>query len=124
MLKFHASIHGGHPASAGALGVTFEDALAALERLPRLFIEPDGSFVWTGMTDAGEAWQVDGNLIDRGDVLAHVELKGCCPPRQLDQLLSALGWPAAKLIFQLPQQGIFLDQNAFRALAATEAGAI
>jgi len=108
----------------GPLPVSFDAALAALEGLPRLFIEPDGSFVWTGTAPDGQPWQVDGNLVDRGDCLALVELKGNCPAERFDLLLAALGWPQASLLFQLTQQGIFVDEAAFRALAATTAGAI
>jgi hypothetical protein len=124
MLKFQASIHGGDPAAAGPLAVTFEAAFESLESLPRLFIEPDGSFVWTGDTAHSARWQVDGNLIDRGDVLAYVELKGTCPEEQFKALLAALGWPEAKLSFQLPRRGAFLDEAAFRELATSDEGAI
>jgi hypothetical protein len=124
MLTFQVSIHGSAHASGSALSVTFDQALADLERLDRLFIEPDGSFVWAGATADGEAWQVDGNLIDRGDCLAYVELKGNCPEPQLDSLLLALGWPEAKLTFQLQKRGMFLDESEFRRLAASSEGAI
>jgi hypothetical protein len=124
MLKFHASIHGGVPTAPAPLSVTFEQALAALERLDRLFIEPDGSFVWRGRLTDGGAWQVDGNLLDRGDCLAYAELKGGCPTEQLDMLLAALGWPGATLIFQLPLRGEYLDEVEFRRRAASEGGAI
>ena len=123
MLSFQASVRGGD-STADALGVTFDQALLALERLGRLFIEPDGSFVWTGCTEDGQAWQVDGNLVDRGDVLAYVELKGSCPDQQFDRLVTALGWPGARVVFQLPRRGVFLDEAEFRALAASDAGAI
>src|SRR5688500_14704882 len=50
--------------------ITFDESLAALARLPRMFIEPDGSFVW--VSAAGEKqWQVDGVLHDRGPQLAY-----------------------------------------------------
>jgi hypothetical protein len=124
MLKFQASVHGSDGAGAGPLAITFESVLAALESLPRLFIEPDGSFVWARSTADGQPWQVDGNLIDRGECLAYVELKGYCPEEQFDLLLTALGWPESKLVFQLPRQGALLDEMAFRRLAATAAGAI
>ena len=97
--------------------------MQTLGALPRMFIEPDGSFVWTGTTPEGERWQVDGSLIDRGDVLAYVELKGSCPEEQFNQILHALGWPQATLDFQLPRRGIILPEAEFRRLAGTEAGA-
>jgi hypothetical protein len=124
MLLFQASIHGKNFAATGVLSVTFEQALAALERLDRLFIEPDGSFVWAGATTEGEQWQVDGNLIDQGECLAYVELKGKCPEGQFDRLLSALEWPRVALVFQLRQRGTFVDEAEFRRRASTSEGAI
>lgn len=121
MLTFHVYIQSANP--HGGLRVTFDAALASLARLPRLFIEPDGSFVWTESTPDDQSWQVDGNLIDRGDVLDYVEAKGHCPQAQFDALLSALGWPEAKLAFQLPQRGIVLAEAEFRQLAATNPSA-
>ena len=124
MLTFQISIHGGNEVSTGSLSIPFEQALASLAQLNRLFIEPDGSFVWRGVSRDGSAWQVDGNLIDRGDSLAYVELKGCCPVEQFEMLLTAFGWPSMTLVFQLTQRGEYLDEAEFRRLAASEAGAI
>ncbi len=124
MLRFQVSIHGGSRESPGRLPVTFEHATAALAQLERLFIEPDGSFVWTGHDADGEPWQVDGNLIDRGDVLAYAEVKGRCPTEQFNRLLATFGWPQAPLAFHLPQRGVMVNEAELRKLAAGEAGAI
>jgi hypothetical protein len=121
MLRFQISIIGS-PAG-DPLVASFDAAIADLAALPRMFIEPDGSFVWRGTTLAGEAWQVDGNLIDRGDVLAYVELKGRCPVERLDDVLRALGWPESPLAFQLTQRGVTLEEAEVRRLAATATGA-
>ena len=121
MLRFHVTIHG--EGKQAPLTVGFEVARERMEVLPRLFIEPDGSFVWRGMTKEGEKWQVDGNLIDRGDVLAYVELKGVCPSERLDELLRALGWPEAKVEFQLVRTGVVVEEGEFRSVAETEEGA-
>jgi len=121
MLKFHCSLHSSPAATP--LPVSFDAALAELELLPRLFIEPDGSFVWRGATDGGQPWQVDGNLIDRGDVLDYVQLNGTCPSERLDEVLRTLGWPKLKFAFQLPRLGVFLMEAEFRRQAATPAGA-
>lgn len=112
MFRFHVNIQGREPASS--LNVTFEEALERLANLPRLFIELDGSFVWTGATANGQPWQVDGNLIDRGDVLAYVELKGCCSEQQFNELLTAFGWPQSPLGFQLVREGLLVDEADFR----------
>jgi hypothetical protein len=124
MLTFEASIYGNDNGHEWPLPVTFDVATAALQSLPRLFIEPDGSFVWTGEATDGRRWQVDGNLIDRGDSLARVELKGCCPEDHFGALLKALGWPANSLCFHLVQRGVLLDEVAFRRLAASPTGAV
>jgi len=124
MLTFHASVYGGPPEATRPLPITFDQALAALQQFERLFIEPDGSFVWTGTDANGQPWQVDGNLIDRGDALAYIELKGRCPQEQFDQLLAAFGWPQAILTFHLPQRGATLSEMEFQKLAASQAGAV
>jgi hypothetical protein len=126
LLRFQCSIHGDDRGSP--LAVTFDDALAALAALPRMFIEPDGSFVWRGADAGGTpsgniAWQLDGNLIDRGDVLAYVDLKGTCPLERLEEVLAAVGWLHSPLAFQLPRKGQFLTEEAFRRQAATPEGA-
>jgi hypothetical protein len=97
-------------------GLSFEEAEQRIGLLPRAYIEPDGSFFWG--SPAGEPnWQVDGNLFDRNGRLAFVDLRGSCPPEEFDQLLSALGWPATPLIFQLVQAAILLDEAEFRSWA-------
>ncbi len=122
MLWFHVIVTGDSDDESLAMG--FDDAFALLQQLPRMFIEPDGSFVWADTTADGQRWQVDGNLIDRGDVLAYVELKGSCPEERFDALLAALGWPDAPLAFQLPRRGVTLAEAEFRALAQTAEGAV
>jgi hypothetical protein len=124
MLRFHVVVHRANGEQPAALAVTFEQSLAALEKLPRLFVEPDGSFVWAQCESDGRAWQVEGNLIDQGATLAHVEMSGECPSEALDALLAALGWPESKLLFQLPRRGAFLEEGAFREAAAAAEGAI
>lgn len=97
------------------LPVTFEAAGAALAALPRLYFEPDGSFVW--VADDKTGWQVDGVLYDRAGRLLYAELKGRCPAARFDQLLACLGWPAAALVFQWPREAVFTDEAEFRRLA-------
>ena len=143
MLSFHVSIHARPPevvegndvkldrgvfrplavpqaALATPFQISFEEAGAALAQLERMFFEPDGSFVWTsprGQT----AWQVDGNLFDRNGRLLFVDLKGSCPSEQFDRLLTALGWPATPIMFQLVREAVFLDEAEFRRYAARSA---
>ncbi|HEY4311516.1 MAG TPA: hypothetical protein VGN12_18860 [Pirellulales bacterium] len=97
--------------------VTFEEASAALAQLPRLFIEPDGSFVWVS-SSANNAWQLDGVLYDRDERLLFVDVKGSCPPEAFDQFLTALSWPETDVMMQLTREAVFVDEPTFRAFAA------
>ena len=109
-----------HPSQlTGTLPITFEQAATALEQLPRMSVEPDGSFVWVAEHNQ-PPWQVDGLLVDRGGRLSHVELKGTCPAAQFDRLLSICGWPAASVVFQLVRAAVFLSESAFREWAEGE----
>lgn len=71
-----------------ALPVSFDAALAALDQLPHMFTEPDGSFVGRSPPDVAPPWQVEGTLVDGGEALLYVELKGCCPTPVWNQLLA------------------------------------
>lgn len=98
------------------LPVSFESALDALSNLPRMFVEPDGSFVWVSAEPP--AWQVDGVLYDRGGSLLFVELRGRCTAERFDDLLAVLEWPDSALMFQLRREALFLDEEQFRSYAA------
>ena len=99
------------------MACTFEEAAARLGALPRMFIEPDGAFVW--VSAQGEApWQVDGNLYDRAGSVAFVDLRGSCASGEFDRLLMALGWPETKLMLQLVREAVFVEEADFRRLAA------
>jgi len=103
------------PSAARRGFASFDAALTALEQLPRMFAEPDGSFVWVGETP--DRWQVDGNLFDRGDELAYVSLSGACPAAEFDQLLRCFGWPEIELVFELTREGVYVDEATFREFA-------
>lgn len=102
------------PPGTKSLPVTFEAALLALEQLPRMFAEPDGSFVWTSPPGADSHWQVDGNLVDGGERLYYAELKGSCPPDALDQLLACLSDGSTALAFEAVEQGVVLSEEELR----------
>lgn len=123
MLTFQIAIRGSGQDAASMLA-SFDESLMALSKLERMFIEPDGSFVWAGKTEDGQPWQVDGNLIDRGACLAYIELKGRCPQEQFDRILSSIGWPVVPLMFELTRRGVAVDEREFRQLAASHAGAV
>ena len=99
--------------AASLFVVSFEEAAAALGRLPRTIIEPDGSFVLSG-EEQGRRWQLDGALYDRSDHLSHVELRGNSPSAVLDQLLGCLGWPENQVIFEIISRSVYVDEPTFR----------
>lgn len=104
-------------AEPAMLPVSFEAASEALGRLPRMFVEPDGAWVW-----AGDDWQLDGVLVDRGGRLLHVDVKGRCPAAEFDRLLGCLGWPAAALAFELVREGVRLGEGVFRGYVSRSSG--
>jgi len=95
---------------------TFEAVAAALEQLPLLYFEPDGSFVWGKGADQ-DRWQVDGLLMDGGQQLQFVGLRGTCPNSALDQLLEAIAGSDARLLFQQTREGVLLSADEFRRFA-------
>jgi hypothetical protein len=116
-----ATLSAGPEALAATFAVSFEQAGAALEVLPRLHFEPDGSFVWVSARNE-PAWQVDGNLFDRAGRLLFVDLKGMCPAGEFDKLLAAFGWPSTSVMFQLLREAVFLDETEFRRYAEAASG--
>ena len=107
-------------ALAAPFNTSFEQVAEKLAQLPRLYCEPDGSFVWVSSADEAE-WQLDGNLYDRHGRLLFLDLKGNCPQAVFDQLLATLGWPVTEVMFQLVHEALFLDEATFRAYAAAPA---
>lgn len=104
------------------LSVDFEAALVSLARLERMYVEPDGSFVWTSPHGA-PVWQVDGNLTERQGRVLLVDLRGSCPAGEFDRLLAACGWPEQPVMMQLVRPAVFLDEETFRRHAAARAKA-
>ena len=100
------------------LAIGFDAALERLAAIERLYVEPDGSFVWscsrTSDAAAGAWWQVDGNAYDRDGRVLLVDLKGSCPPEEFDRLLAAFGWPAEPFMVQLVRAAVFVDEATFR----------
>ncbi len=109
-------------ALATPLAVDFDVFLARLADLERMYAEPDGSFVWTSPRE-GLSWQVDGNAAERAGRVLLVDLRGSCPPADLDRLLVALGWPDQRLMFELLRPAVFLAEETFRGHARARGSA-
>jgi hypothetical protein len=109
------------PAALGTpFAKSFEAASEALLALERMFLEPDGSFVWVSAAKE-RPWQLDGVLYDRAERLLYVDLKGACTPDDFDRLLTALGWSETPVMFQLMHEAVFLDEAEFRRFAGLSA---
>jgi len=100
------------------LRVTFDQAADRLAAFPRLHLEPDGSFVWVSAEDSPVAWQVDGNLYDRGDSLNHVEIKGTCVAEELQRLLDVSGAGDVKLMLEHVPLGVFVSEDELLKLVS------
>jgi hypothetical protein len=104
-------------AELAPLLVTFDSVATALETVPRLYFEPDGSFVWVGFYSGDHTpWELNGQLHDRGQTLNYVELKGSCHPERLAILLNALRTSEELLVFYLVPAGVFVDEPTALAL--------
>lgn len=106
-LKFHVNLFG------NPFACTWEEAAAALEVLPRMIFEPDGSWIYSGGVRQ-DRWQVDGHLFDFDGRLHRVELHGSCPETDLDALLRCFGWPEQELQFERVLEGDRLSETEFR----------
>ena len=98
------------------LPIVFDDVLNQLNTLPRLYAEPDGSFVWTSPQE-NIRWQVNGNLYERNDRVLFVELKGSCPASEFDQLLACFLQGEKACVVQLTRPAVFVTPEIFRAHA-------
>jgi hypothetical protein len=117
LYQFHVNLFAHE--SSSAFAVTWEDAAAMLERLPRIIFEPDGSFVVSGGAGSSR-WQVDGHLFDFAGRLHRVEFRGHCPREAFDELLKCVGWPAQPLVFEMVRAGTRVEEQEFRRAAEVE----
>jgi hypothetical protein len=92
--------------------IDFETAVERLAQLERMFIEPDGSFVWRPVTHA----QIDGVLYDRGGRLLHVELKGRADWTDIASLQATLNPSSGPIAVQLVREGTVVRWENWRCI--------
>lgn len=97
---------------ASRFEMSFEQAFQRLELMPRMFIELDGSFVWSGEQN-GRSWQIDGMLYDYNGRLQRVEMTGHAPRHPWEQLLSVFGQSLDTLTIHCLQQQRFINVAEF-----------
>jgi hypothetical protein len=102
------------------MALSFEEAAERLRSLPRMFLEPDGSFVWVSSSQR-QRWQVDGVLYDREGRLLFVDVKADCPAVVWRQFLKSLGAETTPLLFHLVHESVFLDEVGFGVVCGVEA---
>ena len=99
------------------LACTFDDAYAKLAELDKLFIEPDGAFLWTGwdrsLDPPNELWRLDGCLYDSGPRLQYVELKGHSGAEPWARFLAALNANDDNTMIQFVESGQFRTLSVF-----------
>ena len=100
MNEFHVYLYG--PAK-GPIESSFESAEMRLTELPRLYFEPDGSFVWA--LDQGRQ-QVFGMIYDAAGRIQYIELRGSCEKVTWRQLIGAATGSHSTdyLVLKLPEQ--------------------
>lgn len=90
--------------------VSFDDAVAAINRLPNGYAEGDGSF---GIVGPEGVWKLVGTLYEMQAGLRYVELMGWCPQATLRELLAALGVSEESCCFQMLRGGFFVSFAEF-----------
>ena len=103
---------------AAGMALSFEEAAERLQRLPRMFLEPDGSFVWVSPA-AEPAWQLDGVLYDRNGHLQFIDVRGEFTAESLAAFLEAIAG-SQPVMFQLAREALFLDEDAFRTVCLVQ----
>jgi hypothetical protein len=100
MKTFHVYLYG---PSKGPLPTSFEQAQERLTALPKLYFEPDGSFVWS--LDQGRQ-QVFGMIYDAAGCIQYSELRGTCHLATWRRVVEALtgGISSGCEVFGLPNQ--------------------
>ncbi|MEM1068582.1 MAG: hypothetical protein AAGI63_06790 [Planctomycetota bacterium] len=83
MPEFHLYLYG---PSKGPIESSFEAAEERLKGLPKLYFEPDGSFVWA--LDEGRQ-QVFGMVYDAAGAIQYIELWGRCERITWQQIVHA-----------------------------------
>ncbi|MBC8351432.1 MAG: hypothetical protein H8E66_05565 [Planctomycetes bacterium] len=95
------------------MDVSFEEAAEILRTFPRMFFEPDGSFVWVSSSDEEVSWQIDGNLYDRDGSLIAVDLKGTCCQKHLTRLLDVFRADRRELMVEILREAAFVRERDF-----------
>ena len=82
------------------LRLTHEAAIDRMNRLPRMFTEPDGSFLWK--FDSG---QLEGTIYDDGERIRYIDIAGRASAEVWSDFLGALGESFESVALELLDSG-------------------
>lgn len=102
------------PGELPSFGLSFEEALERFSQLPLASVEPDGAVFCRSSPGSRIDWQLEGVFYDRAGSLLYATFTGNAAWEELLPVFAALRTPPSGLLFQLLQQGIFLDAGEFR----------
>ena len=104
------------------LYVSLETALANLEQFPRMFVELDGSFLWTGQSPEAPShqWQLEGTIYDDGQVVRYIDLRGDCALSAWKTFLAAFEATLATVTLQLVEDDLIVPGQWLEQQLASE----
>lgn len=108
--EFHAIVRPAGRLEDG-FGRSYEDVAEELAKIPRLHIEPDGSFVWVSAENVSR--KINGQITDDGHQVMYIEFRGKAASSDLQPILATLRGAAAPLQFQLLPTGDMIDEAEF-----------
>ena len=101
------------PLETAGFAMSYEQLSERFESIERMFLEPDGSFVWV-VEENGRRDQLDGLIVDDGQRVLTVEAKGTASKEMFDRMLETLGWPGQAVVIQLVNHGVYVREPEFR----------
>ena len=102
-------------ANACSFAVSYEEVAEPLTAIPRLYLEPDGSFCWVSPDDVTQ--RLDGQITDDGRRVMCVQVQGRCTWSGFEPILRVLGWPGQAVMYQLLPSATLVDDASFRQAA-------
>lgn len=106
------------PLAQQGFGSSYEDFSEQLSQVPRLYIEPDGSFVWVSSIDPVR--RISGQITDDGKQVLYLELRGRCQWEDMTEIVRMIGWPQTELIFQMLPEALLVQESQFREVVCGE----
>lgn len=87
-----------------------------------MFVELDGSFLWTGQSPEtpSRQWQLEGTIYDDGQVVRYIDLRGDCPLSVWKTFLAAFDATLATVTLQLVEDDLIVRGQWLEQQLASE----